>query len=141
MALLDFIRNRGGQEQATADQPKPETAKEMYRREASQENPKPVQSLTPDQQAKVAQARELFQQGTERAANAPSVNAEAPAGGATSPQPMRQMAMNQDKESPALSPTSAQAGTPSSERQVQAPEKSQQQVTRTMARTTPSWER
>jgi len=39
MALLDFIKNRQTQQQSVtkSQQPKPETAKEMYTREAAQE--------------------------------------------------------------------------------------------------------
>ena len=143
MAFLDFIKNRGGQEQTTDAQHRPETAKEMYRREATQEQAsvKPAQSLGADSQAKIAEAKELFRQGTEQAGNVAPANAPATPEGSASPQPMRQMSMNQETVAPALSPTSAQAGSPSTEHEAPAPQKTPEQAKPTMARATPSWER
>ena len=147
MAILDFIKNRGGQEQSTVAQPKPETAKEMYTREAGQEKSafKPNE-LSPSDKASLSKAQELYQRGTSQGKDSPQVAAPAP-GGATSPQPMAQMSMNQDKAAPALSPTSAQTGTrtneqetPASPDSAQSQSRSQEQA-KTIARRPPSWER
>jgi len=152
MSFLDFIRNRQAQQQQSASQPKPETAKEMYSREAAQDraSARPVDQIPHSQQEKVDGIKADLQQAMRGAnADAPQ-SAPVVAEGATGPQPMAQMSMNQDKAAPALSPTSAQAGTRLSEQD--APAQSQespsaktrersQERQQTMARRPPSWER
>src|ERR1700677_1140330 len=119
MAFLDFINNRQGQrpaaEQQSQQQSQPqksEPTREINARGAGQEKEpaKQFENMRPDQQAKVAEARTLFRQGTQETAQAPSVRAQAPADNTESPQVMAQKSMNQDKAAPALSPTSAQKG-------------------------------
>ena len=110
MAMLDFIKNRQSQQQQTAEQPKPETAKQMFTREAGEEraNQKPLQ-LTEKQEASVKEANGLFRQASDSKEQVTPTPA--PSGGATDPQqPMVQPSMNQDKAAPDMSPTSAQAG-------------------------------
>jgi hypothetical protein len=147
MAFLDFIKNRQSQQQPSESAAKPETAKEMYTREAGQEKPafKPNE-LSQSDKASLTKAQELYQQGTSQGKDSPQVPAPAPEG-ATSAQPMAQMSMNQDKAAPALSPTSAQTGTrtneqesPSAPNESQTQSKAQEQA-KTMARRPPSWER
>ena len=148
MALLDFIKNRHSQQQGgekQSQQQQPETAKQMYGREAAEEKAaaKPISQIPDEQKARVdkvgADLQKAFQTpGTE---NAPS----SPTDSTDSAQPMRQPMMNQDKAAPSLSPTSAQAGTPSTEQESAAPSQDNQAKSQgrpqTIARTTPSWER
>lgn len=140
MALLDFIKNRQSQQQSSAPEAKPETAKEMYARESVQQkaSEKSPASLSPDQQARVREVQETMQQAT-HSPNQTSSPA-SPSEGATNPQPMAQMAMNQDKAAPALSPTTAQTGTRSHEHENESPSPAKTPA-RTMPRSQPSWER
>ncbi|HUN56492.1 MAG TPA: hypothetical protein VMU41_00115 [Candidatus Binataceae bacterium] len=140
MALLDFIKNRQTQQQSSAPEAKPETAKEMYARESVQQksSEKSPASLSPDQQARVREVQATMQQ----AAHSPDQTSSpaSPSEGATNPQPMAQMTMNQDKAAPALSPTTAQTGTRSHEHENASPSPAQTPA-RTMPRPQPSWER
>ena len=148
MAFLDFIKNRQQPGAEQSQQQKPETAKEMYTRQAEQERAgqKPVQQL-PDSEK--SQARELgarLDKATQhlRQDAAPQTPARADSTG--SREPMRQKMMAQDEHAPALSPTSAQRGqtanekSPSPATSEKTPEQSQQRP-QTIARPTPSWER
>ena len=150
MAFLDFIRNREAQQSAVrpAEQQKPETAKQMYSREAAQEKVagQPMR-LSPQTQAKVDEIKATLQSAT-RDLGSSGPAAPSTADGATNPQPMAQNMLAQSKQVPALTPTSAQAGTPSTGKDapaqmqgpsVKAPERSGRE--QTMPRTTPSWER
>jgi hypothetical protein len=147
MGLLDFIKNRQSQQQPATAQPKPETAKEMYTREASQEQvaAKPLDRIPSDQMAKVDGIKADLQRATQGGSpGAPSVSP-TQADATANPQPMAQMSMNQDTAAPALSPTSAQAGARMHEQDSPAsadpkPEKSQDRA-QTIARRPPSWER
>ena len=153
MALLDFIKNRQAQQQSKeqAAQPKPETARNMYARQGEQEraSSRPMDQMPPQQQAKVEEVKAQLQKATQHLDQQAPANAPAPADATASPQPMRQNMMAQDKAAPAQSPTSAQLGqtandkcpsAPSREGQSRTQESSQQRA-KTMARTTPSWER
>jgi hypothetical protein len=141
MSFLDFIKNRQQAEQEQASQPKPETAKEMYSRQAEQESAgRNAVAQIPD--ADKAQAKELgarLDKATQHIQQGASSSPEAPADGASSPEPMRQNMTAQDKEAPALSPTSGQRGAVEHEQESPAP--SQGSRPQTIARTTPSWER
>jgi hypothetical protein len=146
MALLDFIRNRDGQQQTAEpqSQQQPETAKQMYSREATVDQAaKPSDLVRSDQQARLAQAQALFSKGTQDTPQKTPAPTSAPEEGATSPQPMRQAMTGQETVAPELSPTSAQASARAQDVEAPSapastPAKSQQQ---TIARTTPSWER
>jgi hypothetical protein len=140
MALLDFIKNRQTQQQSSAPEAKPETAKEMYARESVQQklSEKSPASLSPDQQAKVREVQATMQQATHSPDQTHSPAS--PSEGATNPQPMAQMATNQDKAAPALSPTAAQTGTRSHEHENARPSPARTPE-RTMPRPPPSWER
>lgn len=149
MAFLDFIRNRQGQQQAaepSAQQPKPETAREMYARQA---DPKPLDQLkqTDREQAKDLGAR------LDKAAQDIRPNAAPPApsssDGANSPEAMRQNMTGQENAAPSLSPTSAERGVTEQEKSAASPsredgqgsQQTSQERSQTIARTTPSWER
>jgi hypothetical protein len=148
MSLLDFIKNRQTQQPAAeqqSQQQQPETAKQMYGREAVEEKAaaKPISQISNEQMARVdkvgADLQKSFQ--TPGAESAPS----SPTDGTDSAQPMRQPMMNQDNAAPALSPTSAQAGMTATEQESTSPSQDSQAKSQsrpqTIARTTPSWER
>jgi hypothetical protein len=120
MSFLDFIKNRGQAASAPVNEqvgPGPETAKQMYTREAAQEKTgtPSVKNLSPEQ---LAEARDIGSQllqpttPPEPTSPAPSTFAptEAPSGATDNQQPMKQLSMNQEKGAPALSPSSAQLG-------------------------------
>jgi hypothetical protein len=140
MALLDFIKNRQTQQQSSAPEAKPETAKEMYARGSVQQkaSEKSPASLSPDQQARVREVQATMSQATQSPDQ--SQSPASPSEGATNPQPMAQMATNQDKAAPALSPTTAQAGTRSHEHENASPSPARTPE-RTVPRPPPSWER
>jgi hypothetical protein len=150
MALLDFIQNRGMREQSAqqSQQQKPETYKQQMTREAAEEKStaKPISQIPADQQARVDAVKSDLQKATQSQAQtveAPTT----PQDGATSPQPMAQKSMNQDKAAAPLSPTTAQAGMRSTEQEAPAAgnqEKTQEKSQgrpQTISRPTPSWER
>ena len=142
MALLDFIKNRQTQQQSSAPEAKPETAKEMYARGSVQQkaSEKSPASLSPDQQARVREVQATMSQATQSPEQTPSPAS--PSEGATNPQPMAQMATNQDKAAPALSPTTAQTGTRSHEHEHENASPSPARTPeRTVPRPPPSWER
>lgn len=148
MAILDFIKNRNAAQQqdsaSKSQEQKHETAKEMYTRQESQAKAshQPMDRMPQEQQAKVEEIKGTLQKATqhmERGGGAPS---SAPVEGSTNPQPMRQNAMSQEKAAPALSPTSAQKGTPATEReQPSKPQEKPAQRPQTLPRRPPSWER
>ncbi|HTV53583.1 MAG TPA: hypothetical protein VMI06_01570 [Terriglobia bacterium] len=123
MAFLDFIRNRQQVSQEQTTEPKPETAREMYAREATQEQAS-QRSVNELNQADKAEAKELgsrVDKAVEQIRSNDRPAAPSQSDSTANPEPMRQNMVNQDKEAPELSPTSAQRGT--------------------IARPTPSWER
>jgi hypothetical protein len=68
MAFLDFIKNRQQASQEQSSQPKPETAREMYAREAQQErsNAKPVdQDMKPEQRAVMGEVQAKMRGATQ----------------------------------------------------------------------------
>jgi hypothetical protein len=157
MGFFDWIKNRqAGQQQSvanTAQAEKPETAKQMYTRQAAEEkaNAKPLEpQISQAHHAEAKDAGRLFDKATQQLQQSPSSQPSAPSDGAGSPEPMRQKMMNQDQSSPALSPTSAQKGTPATEKSAatpsneppaKQPEKSAPQRPQTVPRRPPSWER
>lgn len=144
MAFLSFIKDRQGQQPA-AEQQKPETAKQMYTRQASEEKTaaKPIRQISDEQKARVDKVGADLQKSirTSDMENPPSI----PTDGTDNAQPMRQPMMNQGKAAPSLSPTSAQAGTLAAEKESASPsldsQAKSQSRPQTIARTTPSWER
>jgi hypothetical protein len=153
MALLDFIKNRGGQNSAPeqqSQQQQPETAKQMYTRQAAEEpaKAKPIAQIPPDQKARVESVKSDLQKATQVQGQSSEAPITAPQDSATSPQPMAQKSMGQDNVAPALSPTSAKDGVRPSDDKQNAPsetlsrsEESAQPSRQTIARRPPSWER
>jgi hypothetical protein len=115
MAFLDFIRNREGQRPAgeqQSQQEQPETAKQMYTRQAAEEqaNAKPVdRDMKPEQRAVMSDVQTKMRSSAEQPSETAAPSS-APADATANPQPMRQNMMNQDKAAPESSPTSAQSG-------------------------------
>ena len=140
MRLLNWIKNRGQQPVAEKPQTR-ETAKEMYSRQAAQEKATPMDRMPPDQQAKVEAIKASLEKATQhidKSAHAPS---SAPADGTGGREAARQNMTGHDKAAPALSPTSAQAAKPPSEKLPgKAPDKPQERP-QTVPRPRPSWER
>jgi hypothetical protein len=149
MAFLDFIRNRQEQsaEQSSQSQ-KPETAREMYARQAEQgaarqrsvgELPEADKTQAREIGARLDKATQYLRQDSEAPAPAPDSTG--------SPEPMRQNMMGQDNAAPDLSPTNAQRGAVGHEQEQSSafPEQSSPSSTverpRTLPRPTPSWER
>jgi hypothetical protein len=119
MAFLDFIKNRNQTVSAPANEqggPGPETAKQSYTREAAQEKlaATPVTSMRPEDLAEARALGSKIQPTTPPGPTTPSPvsssPADAPTGTTDNQQPMKQVAMGQDKTAPDLSPSSAQAG-------------------------------
>jgi len=150
MAFLDFIRNRQehSAEQSSQTQ-KPETAREMYARQAEQggAGERTVGELP---EADKAQAREIgarLDKATQQLREDRVTPSPVPEN-AGSPEPMRQNMMGQDNAAPDLSPTSAQRGSVGHEQEASAPSREESQSPardsqqpQTIARPAPSWER
>ena len=147
MAFLDFIQKHDGQRPAAeqqSHQQKPGVSQDITAK-ASQEQAaaEPSELVRPDQQARLAEAQALYSKGTREMPQTTPAPTPAPAEGTTNPQPMRQQMTGQERISPDLSPTSAQASARAEDVErpsapAPTPAKSQQQ---TVARPAPSWER
>jgi hypothetical protein len=143
MGLLDFIKNRNQPSAEPTTQPKQETAKQMYTREAGEERAaaKPI-SLNEHHSAAATEANDLYRKGTQEGEHPAAASTPAPADSATDPQqPMVQPSMNQEKAAPPLTPTSAQAGAKEHEQEAHASVSPSPTPSPTLPRTTPSWER
>jgi hypothetical protein len=149
MGFTDWIKNRNASQQASvaenSQQQKPETAKEMYSREAAQEkaNAKPI---TPEIKAQADRVTATMDKATQHMSQNSGAPSAAPSDGASSPQPMRQNMTGQDKTAPALSPTSAQRGQTEKDSpgKSNAPAETQTKAAdraQTLPRPKPSWER
>jgi hypothetical protein len=135
MPFLDFIRNRNAspQQAQKAQDPKPETAKEMYTRQAGQESAKP---LSPEMKEQATRALAAMTKGTQHLEEGKPA---APESGG-SPTAELQKQNQQDKAQAALSPTDASAGKTASQEEPKAPQKSAERP-KNLPRTPPSWER
>jgi len=149
MAFLDFIKNRQQQSVEQPTQPKQETAREMYAREAQQDTAgqRSVAQLPDVDKAQARELGERLDKATQSIRQDTGAGP-APADTTGSPEPMRQNMMSQDKSAPDLSPTSAQRGSVTHEQEASVPsqEESQSPVResqrpQTIARPAPSWER
>ena len=129
MAFLDFIKHR--QTEQKPEPPKqPQTAREMYAAQNAQEkvsqNP-----LTPEVKAQADRAMKSLDQGSFHLQSQSAPAAPTETGGHS--EPMRQKAVNQNVEAPALSPTTEHMGkvaekgssAPSNEPAKEQPQKSQ----------------
>jgi len=154
MAFLDFINKRNASPQQSVarktQDPKPESAKEMYTRQAAQEKagPPAMERISAGDQAKVEAIKQKLESASRHISPAQS-QAPIPADNSGSREAMRQNMTGQEKAAPALSPTSAQAGkvtekggpAPSQERAAKGPEKASERPQQTLPRRPPSWER
>jgi hypothetical protein len=155
MGLIDFIKNRQGQrptEQQQSQQQKPENDKAISPQEPAKEivSAKQFENLGPEQRTKIAEAQALYRQGTQEPSQASSAPAPALAESNESPEAARQKMTGQDKEAPALSPTSGAAGKTANEKDAPGPsedaaakskQQTQEKARQTIARRPPSWER
>jgi hypothetical protein len=144
MALLDFIRTRNQPSAEQTEQPRQESAKQMYTRQAAEEQaaPRPSEMVRPGQQAKAAEAKALFDKAAQQPQSATPPPTPAPEG-ASNPQPMQQQGIGQERAAPEMSPTSSLASARAQEvdgpsAPSPTPAKSQQQ---TVARPAHSLER
>jgi hypothetical protein len=149
MAFLDFLKDRAVRQQPDADKsqtPKPEMAKQMYTREAAQEraNQKPL-TLEPRQQTELDAVRARLEKATQHLGpDSTPPPSPIPADSSGSRESMRQNMTAQDKEAPALSPTSGQAGKTAIDKAPEnSPEPAKPAPTKppTLPRRPPSWER
>jgi hypothetical protein len=147
MALLDWMKERSAPRQDAAQGP--ETAKEMYSRQAAEQPAnKALEQMPPDQKAKVDAIKERLEKATQhidKNAHSPST---APTDSIGNREAMRQNMTGQDKTAHALSPTdyrtgrAAEGNAPeqSSKSPAKAPENSTSRP-QTLPRPRPSWER
>jgi hypothetical protein len=142
MAFLDFIKNRGEQRpvgEQQSQQQQPETAKQMYTRESAQEKANRI-APTPDQESRAQkigdEIRNATQPAQERVAAAPAAPEDQGSNSA-----YLQNQNNQERSQEALSPTDNTVGKTALQEQAPAQDKAPDRTQRTMARTTPSWER
>jgi hypothetical protein len=140
MALLDFIKNRNDAKQQavakTSQAQKPETAKEMYTRQARQESA--VQRpITPEIKAQADRALATINRASQHLQSQPSPGASE--GGTNGAQLQNQN--HQDKAQQALSPTDAATGKTAAQDKEKVPEKPPSRNPQTVPRRAPSWER
>jgi hypothetical protein len=139
MAFTDWIKNRNASQQPSvaenSQQQKPETAKEMYSREAAQEKAK-AKPITPEIKAQADRVTATMDKATQ---HMQTPAAAAPAEGGTN-SPHLQKQNRQDKTQAALSPTDDAAGKAAGQAKQPAPEKTPERA-QTLPRPKPSWER
>ncbi|HTR34979.1 MAG TPA: hypothetical protein VMH80_03705 [Bryobacteraceae bacterium] len=151
MAFLVFLKKRQQQTaQPKPQQPKPETAKQMYTREAAQQpRQNALESLSGAERGRLDEIKARIEKATQHAGHDSPAREASVADTPVTQQPMRQNMTAQDKSTPAMSPTSAQAGMTSVEsgasvRPTATPkvqQKTSQKPQQTIARPRPSWER
>lgn len=133
MALLDFLKKR--RQQTAQPKTQPETAKQMYTREAAQQTA--AKPITPEIKAQADRAMATMNKASQHVQAASSAAAPETA---ESPAAQLQNQHGQGKTQAALSPTDGASGKTVSQDQVrplETPRKPQQ----TVARRPPSWER
>lgn len=140
MAFLDFIKNRMAKgRQADAPKPqqsKPETAKQMYTREAAAESAA-VKPISPEIKAQAARVMATMDKASQHAPHpSPRIAPET----AGSPAAQLQNQHGQGKTQTALSPTDGAAGKTVTQDQVR-PLETPKHAQQTVARRPPSWER
>lgn len=138
MALLDFIKNRNAQTQQPAAEntqaQKPETAKQMYTRQAS-EVKVAQRPITPEIKAQADRATAAMEKATQ---HQQAHSAPAPEGSSNTAHLQNQN--QQDKTQAALSPTDDAKGKTAGQEKQPKPEKAPERP-QTIARRPPSWER
>ena len=154
MAFLDWIKDRlaAKQQPVAQTQQRPETAKQVYAREAAQEaaTRKPVSQMPEADKAEARRLGRVIQDSGKPGPETTPPRAVVPqaAESATNPQPMRQNMVAQHNDAPAMSPTSGQhghehqhTGAPTSEPAKETPKPSPKPPQPTVPRRSPSWER
>jgi hypothetical protein len=147
MSLLDFIKNRGAQAQATEPQSQqqqaPENAKQFYTRqdaEARANAKAPDHGITTEQRAVVADVQTTM--GVKSEGPEPTPPPTPAPGGAANPQPMQQQGIADGIAAPQMSPTSGLASSRAHDvEEPSAPASTPTKSQQTTARPTPSWER
>jgi hypothetical protein len=122
MGLLDFIKNRNQPSAEATAQPKQETAKQMYTREAGEDRAamKPLDRLPEQPREQLDEIKSRMEKATAQPEPGAGSASPAPTDGASSPEPQRQNMASQETTSPDLSPTSMQAGRTASEKDTPA---------------------
>jgi len=142
MAFLDFVNNRqAAQQQAVAQksqEQKPETAKEMYTRQDTQEKTAASKPITPEIKAQADRAMATMNKASEHV-QSPAKRTAPETGSA--PQAQLQNQSRQDKAQEALSPTDGASGKTAIQGKEKAPDKTPQRAQQTVPRRAPSWER
>lgn len=140
MALLEFIKNRNASQQQSiankSPEQKPETAKEMYSREAAREKAA-ERPITPEIKAQADRAMATIDKASQHLQSQPAPAA--PDGGTNAAQLQKQN--HQEKAQEALSPTDSAAGKTAAQDKEKAPEKPVSRSPQTVPRPRPSWER
>src|SRR5579871_3033888 len=114
--FLGFIRDRHSQQASETPQQKPETAKEMYSRQAVGPS-KSVRNLSQAQRTEAKEIGSELRQATQEISSTSTSPAAAPAPVGSNPEAMRQKMMQQDNAAPSLSPTTAQRGVTANEQE------------------------
>ena len=132
MAFLDFIKNRQEQQpvgEQQSQQQQPETAKQMYSREAVEAKAaeKPVAQIPESDKASARDIGSRVEQYSQDRAGNAFTGAPAPADSSAAPQAMRQDANGQDKSAPALSPTDGQVAKTALEKAPDSPSQGSQE--------------
>lgn len=146
MAFLDFIKNRMARPQQAdapkAQQSKPETAKQMYSREAAQPaRQNNLDSLPGNERVRLDEIKARIEKATHYAGPDSPARQASHGDAPVSQEAMRQNMRAQDKNAPSMSPTSAQAGMTSVESGASLRPTPTPKVQQTVARRPPSWER
>jgi hypothetical protein len=140
MPFLDRFRS-GGEQQAAVEQQshqKPETAKEMYTREAVRDQANRI-APTADQEQRAQKIGDEMRKATQPSQEPMPTAASAPDDRGSNAARLQNQ-NSQNKEQKALSPTDDAAGKTAVQEKQQAPQNIQQRP-QTIARPTPSWER
>jgi hypothetical protein len=141
MAFLDFINNRQAAQQQsvaqTSQEQKPETAKEMYARQDTQDKAA-SKTITPEIKSQADRAMATMNKASEHV-QSPAKRTAPETGSA--PQAQLQNQSRQDKTQESLSPTDGTAGKTAVQGKEKASEKAPQRAQQTVQRKPPSWER
>ena len=113
MAFLDFIKDRAQTQQPvaqTSQQPKPESAKEMYTLEAEQATRKPVEQMPEAEKQKAVEAAHPAAALMEKATQHQTQSQDAPSNRTDGKEALRHNQSGQEKTQEAMSPTDAHKG-------------------------------
>jgi hypothetical protein len=140
MSFLSFIKDRQAQQPAVEQQSQqPETAKQMYTREAIEEKANQV-APTPDQEERARAIGDEMLKSNQPAPVFLSAPVDAPTDQGSNAAHLQNQ-NNQDKAQPALSPTDSHVGKTALEETSQEQNPTTGRTQNTIARPAPSWER